>query len=244
MDLSNGGSRDDYGFIVGGRYALGEHSAMRASVARQIRFPTLRDLYAADRGNPDLEPEQTNSYEIGLQHLFGATSAFGEVVLFRTDADDFIERIGDNPAMNLEEYRFQGIELTGGYRPTDSLQLALGYTYLDSENRSPDRDTDKLQNRPRNKYSLTGDYDASWGSRLRVELLHLDGSYALSRTTPTTALELDSYTVVNVVLSHAFRDGRYSLYLRAQNLLDEDYVESYGFEQPGRTVFVGLDVRL
>ncbi len=106
--------------------------------------------------------------------------------------------------MNMDEYLFQGLELTGSYRPVEPLQLALGYTYLDSENRSPGVDTTKLQNRPRHKYTLAGDYDFAGGTRLRTEVLRMSGSYALSRTTPTTALELDSCTVVNMVVSHAF----------------------------------------
>jgi hypothetical protein len=127
------------------------------------------------------------------------------------------------------------------YRPVDALTLALGYTYLDSENRSPGADTTVLQNRPEHKYSLTGDYDLASGTRLRLELLRATDSYALSRSTPTTALKLDSYTVANVVVSQSFRNDTLSVFARAQNLFDEDYAESFGFEQPGRTCISGLE---
>jgi hypothetical protein len=36
------------------------------------------------------------------------------------------------------------------------------------------------------------------------------------------------------------QDGQAELYARVVNLLDEDYVQSFGFPEPGRYAFVGL----
>jgi vitamin B12 transporter len=183
------------------------------------------------------------NYEVGLRHLFADAGATVELVLYRIDAKDFIERPpGGGAAENFDEYRFQGVEFTAALRPIDPLLVAFGYTYLDAENRSPGADTRTLQNRPEHKYSLAADYDMATGTTLRLEVIRATDSYALSRTTPTTTLKLDSYTVVNLVVSQDLPGDRVRVFARAQNLLDENYAESFGFEQPGRTIFVGGDI--
>ena len=59
-------------------------------MARQIRFPTLRDLFDTARGNPDLEPERTLHYQLGVERALGSGASRLEVALFQIDADDFI----------------------------------------------------------------------------------------------------------------------------------------------------------
>ena len=44
-----------------------------------------------------------------------------EGVLFRIDADDFIERVPGGITQNFEEYRFQGVEVSAGYRGLERL---------------------------------------------------------------------------------------------------------------------------
>jgi vitamin B12 transporter len=79
---------------------------------------------------------------------------------------------------------------------------------------------------------------------VRVEFLRVTDSYALSRSTPTTALKLDDYSVVNAKISQAFWNDRMRIFGRVENAFDENYEESFGFPQPGRTWFAGVDFRL
>jgi outer membrane cobalamin receptor len=164
-------------------------------------------------------------------------------VLFRLDADDFIERVPGGVTQNFEEYRYSGLELSASYRTIERLGLAATYTYLDSENRSSGADTTTLQNRPEHKFSMRVDYDLTPTVRIGGNYLYAADSYTLSRTTPTTAREIGDYGVLDLDASVAFMDGRLRTYARIHNAFDEDYEESFGFPQPGRTYVLGAEWR-
>jgi len=243
INIPGRGRVDDTSFTVGAVYAQPGLPGLHASIARKIRFPTLRDLFAADRGNPDLNPEVTLNYEVGVEHTFRQLPVTGGVTLFRIDAEEFIERIDGGRTQNFEELRFQGAEVELGYAPTTDSRFRFSYTLLDSENRSPDAPIETLQNRPRHKLAFRADHDFAFGAEAQFELVHNRERYVLSRGDADRAKELDDYTVVNMAVAQPLWNDRVWLTLRAENLLDADYAESFGFEQPGRTVFVGLKLK-
>ncbi len=57
-------------------------------------------------------------------------------------------------------------------------------------------------------------------------------------------MELGDYTVVGLSFSQSLVSDRLRVIGRLSNLLDEDYVESVGFPSPGRTLSVGVELRL
>ena len=180
---SRDAGRSDSGgsLLLGADYRLGAATTLRGSVGQKLRYPTLRDLYAADQGNPDLSAETTQTLDIALEHRFGATGPTIEGVVFVIEADDFIERISGGITQNFEEYKFTGIELTASYRAAEQLALAASYTYMESENRSSTADTETLQNRPEQKFALRVDYNVTPAIRLGGDFLYVADSYALSR---------------------------------------------------------------
>ena len=56
--------------------------------------------------------------------------------------------------------------------------------------------------------------------------------------------KLDDYTVVNMKVSQTFGKTGLEVNIGAENLLDEDYEESYGLPQPGRILYAGLEYSL
>ena len=235
---------DDEGVhaLLGVRRALGSAWAIRGSVARKIRFPTLRDLYGAGRGNPDLEAETTRHYELGVERVFGGDRDHRvEMVLYRLDGDDFIQGLPGEPLANTEDTRRQGVELSGFHRLGQRQRIDWSYTYLDAEDRSPGADTSTIQNQPRHKAALAATVRLPFALEGRGDVLHVADSYALSRTRPTRRMELGDYTLVSLGLSRPI--GAH-LRLRAQvdNLLDESYFESIGFPGPGRTGWLRLEL--
>jgi len=204
----------------------------------------LRDLYAVDRGNPELEPETTDTYELGWRQDFSSAGLAFEAVLFHIDADDFIERpLTGGLVQNFEAYQFPG---RGGH-PCEpligSLRLDRGHTWTDSENQSSGADIETLQNRPEHKFALRADYEFAGGWRV-------GGPGSTSPTaTPCRARrrpraqELGDYNVLDLDVSFEF-GGNARVYARIENALDELYEESFGFPQAGRHARAGAEVRL
>ena len=235
---------DEWSYLVGASYTLTDNTRLRGSYARQIRFPTLRDLYETGRGNPELLPERTDNVELALEHDLSDGRSSVEFLLYRVEAKDFIERGLSGLAENFDQLRFQGVEVNGQFAPGENLKLRLGYTWLDAENTGENAATTAVQNRPEHKLSLRTDYDFASGTRLYAAWMYVAGAVALSRTVPVVTTETGSYNVVDLGASRSFRNDRVRLIARVENLFDENYQESYGFPQPGRRFYIGTEFRL
>ncbi len=148
---AEGGKTDTEGmFLVGGFLDFPTGTRLRGSVARKIRFPSLRQLYEIDTGNPGLEAERSYGFEVGVeQELPGQTLL--ALTGFQTELYGFIERISGQPFENRERLRMRGFELTAASRPWEPLFLRFGYTFLDARDIADDSPFDELQSRPRHK---------------------------------------------------------------------------------------------
>lgn len=107
-----------------------------------LRFENTAVGYRVD-GNPDLEPERSRGFNIGTTWLPTATTSL-TATLFHNRVEDLIEIVLVEPGpptiysyRNVARARLNGIDLQMQWRPVPSVQLRLGYGYLDSE----DRDT-------------------------------------------------------------------------------------------------------
>lgn len=111
-------------------YKLSDMADVTASYSRRINRPNGRDLdptpnyynrYTIRFGNPDLEPEYTNSYEVGLLKRFGQGRSFVSGDVFRRVTNNKIDRtevLGDDGIYYLYTDNFDkdyatGLELTG-----------------------------------------------------------------------------------------------------------------------------------
>jgi outer membrane receptor protein involved in Fe transport len=240
--------QDDGDTSHSGSYQLGLHydlfagTQLRANHARKIHFPSISQLYDVTSGNEGLKAERTLHYEIGVnQQLPAATNL--DLDGFMIDAKDFIEKNDfTNRYENFEEYRFQGVELALENRFVAHLLLRASYSYLYSENRSAGSTIQELQYRPKNKVTLEGRYDFTFGLSVNASLLYVGHQYFLDKTA-TLKQRLNDYTLVNLKLSQDLLAKRLNLYLGADNLFDEDYEQSYGLPQAGRTLYAGMEYR-
>jgi outer membrane cobalamin receptor len=232
----------DYSYEVGAHYDLFSGTRLRASHARKIRFPSIRQLYEVGTGTSDLEAERTLHYEAGVEQQFPVETLVS-LTAFLIDAEDFIEKNDVTDRFeNFEEYRFKGFEIGAENRYVENLMLRVAYSYLDSENRSTGRD--ELQYRPRDKFTVEGRYRFPWGMTAYGSLLYVGHQYFYNSVVPPVQKKrLNDYTVVDVKVSQDLLDDRLGVYVGVNNLFDEDYEQSYGLPQPGRTLYAGATYR-
>jgi outer membrane receptor protein involved in Fe transport len=216
---------------------------LRASAAKKIRFPSIRQLYDVDSGNEDLDAEESWNFEIGVtQRLPGDVVL--DVAAYLVDVRDYIERIPpDDTFLNNDHYRFRGIDVSLSAQPWDAVDANLFASFLDSENESSNAAQDDLQNRPRVRYGGEAVYQLPLGFAARVAVSRIRDQIVFSRTTPQTRRELRDYTLVDLKLSKTFIDERFDLYVGVNNVGDEDYEQSYALPQAGRTFSGGVEGR-
>jgi len=243
LDKKDGGSDDDRGsYLLGTRYRISDNTQARASVSKKIRFPSIKQLYDGSNANTDLKTEKSMNYELGItQQLPWNIEA--DLVGFLNDVEDYIEENELSGYFeNFEEYRFMGIELTLEKRFLETGSVRVGYTYMDSEDRSSDTERDEMQYRPEHKVTLEGRYGWNFGLSAYTSFMYVADQYYYSRTTPLQKRKLDNYALVDVKLEQRIINDCLNAYVGVNNLLDKDYEESYCFPQAGRLVYGGLKV--
>jgi vitamin B12 transporter len=242
FDKDTGDSDDDSEFLVGAYYDVFENTRIKGSAARKIRFPSIRQLYEEDTGNPDLTPEKSNNYEMGIeQRLFENTTL--SLTGFYIDVQDYIEKIPPTDTFqNNDEYLFQGAELTAETSYFKNLWLRTGYTYLDTKDKSPETEREELQYRPRHKLTFETQYVFGFGLSAYASVMYVADQYFYSRNTPLEKAKLNDYTLVDLKLDQAFLNKRLHVYIGVDNLFDQDYEEAYGFPREGRTLYAGTKI--
>jgi vitamin B12 transporter len=234
---------DGQAYGVGASYDPRPGTRLRASVARRFSFPTLRQLYDEGGGNLDLQTEHADVREIGAEQVLPRDGRLG-ITLFQTDARDYIERPERGvPFANHDHYRFRGLELTAEGRPLPGLLMRTGYTFMETEDRSPGAEREALQYRPRHRVTVEGSARVPLGVTATVSVLHVAGQVYYSRQEPVLQAALTDYTLTGVRLSRSIRNGPLEVYAGADNLFDVAYEEQYGFPQATRVLYGGISVR-
>jgi vitamin B12 transporter len=231
-----GARRDDndaFGSHVSGRagllYRLGAGLRAHAAWAQGFRAPALGDLYFPGFGNPDLQPERSDSFEAGL--TWGGDRRSLDVVAFHSDVDDLIVfDLVTNLPQNIGRARSRGLEL-GASLSGRRAWSRLAVTWLDAE----DRDSgEPLARRPKWRGSVVaGRRLARWS---------LTGTFRhVGDRTDLGGVPLDGYQVLDLA-ARLEVSPRLAPYARIENLLDEEYEEAAGFPGPGIGYVAGLAV--
>jgi outer membrane cobalamin receptor len=236
---------NDYSLLVGVRYDLSQDLRVKASYKRNIRFPSLGDLYDLSKGNSSLAAERSFTYEAGVEQKLPQNSTIN-VTGFYTVAENLIQNDqATTKNTNLTEVRFTGMEISATTQWINRLVLRTSYAYLSSEDRSR-AGREQQQYTPGNKVTLDGRYDFECGLTPYMSLLYVGNQYFYTKNnvTPVQKAKLNDYTLVNFKLSQRLIESNVTIYIGANNLFDENYETSYGMPQAGRFFYGGIEFRL
>ena len=231
--------------MVGATYTFNDGTRVFASWAEKIRFPTLSSLYSSSAGNPDLRPEKSTNYVVGISR--GITQyARGEASLFAYDVKDLISRDAPGalaPYMNYGRVFIYGAELVGEVYPTGDLTLRAAYTYNNATNKSEGRVNDNVTFIPDHKLDLNIAYQVPVvGVKVDFNGLYVGQMYGQLPTgaSPTLAvLTTGDYFIMGLRMSKKLFKN-FEAYLGARNLLDKNYEQEVGFPAPGRNLYAGV----
>jgi vitamin B12 transporter len=232
-----------------GSYTVQTGTRLRASYGTGQKAPTFTELYGfypeSFVGNPELKPEYSRGFDVGILQAFGSGRWRADLGYFNERLEDEITTVYDfdsllSSADNLTgESKRQGIEVEVHGRIVDNLDLALSYTFTDTNQPDGSREV----RRPRHMAAANFNYGFLSGRAG----MNLNFSYTGSQTdqvflpplyAPET-VELADYLLVNLTGRYRVMK-RLELYLRAENLFDEAYVNVVGYRSPGRSIHAGV----
>jgi iron complex outermembrane recepter protein len=213
-------------FTAGVNYLFLERSYLYLSYAEGFRYPVLDELFSffTNTINPDLVPQTSDDYEIGVRHYFTDT-IYGNVNVFRLETKN---EIFFNSATYANENldattRRDGVEVSAGLDGR-SFSVEGTYTYRDTEILGGAFAGNEVPNVPRHQASV----DLTWRP-LEGLTLALNGIYVGERYLESdyaNAFEQqDTYTVFNVKAKYTWQ--KYTAFLDLNNIFNEKY-SSYG----------------
>ncbi|TCJ15177.1 TonB-dependent receptor [Parasulfuritortus cantonensis] len=238
---------------VGLRYRLSAATSLYAT-AGTAYVPALNSLKfrsgSAWLNNPDLEPEKSVSYEVGVNHRIGPASV--RAALFHTDYRDKISSIqtssGKWQFQNIGKVRVNGFEF-GVDAALGAWSPYLNFSYTDS--RIVDNPSDpltegrQLQRVAPRKLNLGVVYAPSDRYYVRLAGRYV-GDYYFDDRNSETARNPDHFVAdfkAGYRLPVAGPVRRAELSLAVNNLFDRRYREQQYEYMDGRNLWLGLDMR-
>ncbi|MDX1482546.1 MAG: TonB-dependent receptor [Woeseiaceae bacterium] len=213
-------------------------TVLRANWGQGFSLPGFFALASPLVGNPDLVPETSTSYDLGVTRRFGNRGSAATLALFRNRFEDLIDFDATIFLMvNRDRLDADGVELQVDYAASERLRLYAHATWLDLHLRNSDAN---LAQRP----EWRGGVAVSWlpADEWQLEASLLQTGRSFDSSVPTGDTTLDSYTRVDVVVTY-HRSDRLHATLGVDNVFDEDYYEAVGFPAPGARARLGLRYR-
>lgn len=209
--------------------------SLHASIGSGFRAPSLNDLFYPGFANPDLAPETSLGLDAGVRWSPVEGGPRVDLTVFRNDIDDLVS-FGPRGPENLGRVLTRGVEATLAWH-VDALDLAASYTLTDATDR---RTGLALVRRPRHAGSVRALVFPASRISVMSRLRLLGRRFDLGAS---GRVELAPYAVWDMAASVDVAPG-VTLRARADNLLDADYSEVYGYGVPGRSAYLGVDLRL
>ncbi len=252
------GARMEHSNIFGYRFAprgavsfrLPADTYLRLSLGRGIKQPTLLESFAAAStfvGNPNLRPAKTDSFEAGLTRQWWGGRLRTDVAWFRNRYTDLIQFVsGPAPLFigtwqNVSSSRSRGVEVSGSAKITSYITARGSYTRLNTRILGSASTSDigqQLLRRPRNSGTASLEitrarWNAIIGARFTGNSRNAFASFGVNRIT--------AYNVGYLSASlNATR--QVSLFIRINNLFDEQYQEVNGYGAWSRNALGGVRV--
>jgi outer membrane cobalamin receptor len=219
--------------ILGVKFNPNGWTDLHLTLSQKSHFPSMKNLYSLPEngGNPDLRDEIGTNLEVGFTYDRGW---FLSGAVFHNLIRDMIEsRINSDfikQNINIARARISGFELEAR-KAFGPFSVSAGYTYLHTRNEESDERLDLIPASQLNAslrfyraelFSLT-----LWGIYASDAIYHSNNGVVV----------VDPYAVVNAALEHGF--GKFSVYLKAENLLDKEYWSEPGWPMKARTLTLG-----
>ncbi len=257
--FATAGVRHDYYNVFGdattyrvtGGYLIKEtNTKIRSSYATGFRAPTVNELFWPDFGNPDVQPEHSQSFDVGVDQTLFADRVTISGGYFWNRYRDLIQTIqsaaicgagsfGANYCpVNVASAKTQGWEsmvnivMVQEQPWVKRLELKGQYTLTLTRDLMT---SGRLRRWPVNQASLSLYYQPMDSVHTILDFRFVGEQYNGAGDTQPVG----SFDVVNLAVNYDFSD-QFQAYVRVDNLFDEEYEEILYYGTPGRSVFGGI----
>lgn len=206
--------------------------------------PSLYQLYSP-YGNLDLTPEENATAEVGFEATFwNKKITLNAVGFYREESNSigfyFDPDTFESYYVNVEgENKVRGIETTLTYNFSSKVRVSGNYSFTDIP-----EELNRLI--PKHKGNIALDYQMNARTFASINYQYVDGrrdAFFDGGTFATTNVFLGSYQLLNGLLKYEVLKNRMSVFGAVNNILNEEFVETVGYNTRGRNVKIGLNLQ-
>ena len=251
-------------------YKIDNNTKLRSAFGTGVRFGALDEYHYEESllDKSGLKPEESKSFDIGIDKLFAKYNLDLSATLFYLEYDNHMSNWKGNteggkqdsydPNTFLGGYVYentnakvksQGFEIASNWNPKSDLNIKFGYAFTDSyagdvcDDPQPATGVclDEMILRVP-KHSINSSINKKITKKIDASMLL---KFASERRDVGNAnnsyldVILSDYTTVDLLGNYKISDN-YNLNFSLTNLLDEDFQEAYQYRAPGRSFKFGL----
>ena len=214
-----------------------------ASYSTAYITPSLYQLYSP-YGNLVLTPEKNSTVESGFEVVLLNKKVTLNTVGFYREENNSIG-FYTNPVTYASNYvnvngtyNAKGIETMFSVSASEKLKFNANYTFTQVEQ--------PLQRLiPKHKGNLSLDYEFSEKATFNLAYQYVDkrkDTFFDGGTYETTPVILDSYQLVNAIGNFKIIKNRLNVFASVNNIFNEDFEETVGYNTKGRNIKIGLNL--
>ncbi len=220
-----------------GAYKLNKYGTkIRGAYATAFRVPTFNQLLFPGFGNPNLVPEDTDSWEVGLRQEFLDGRIVIDTTYFDIDYNNLIVSQflnGTFGAFQVDRATAVGFETSGSFQIHKNFRVSATHTYLDTQDINT---RSQLPRRPENIYTVNLHW-SPWECFDALLGVHTRGSAFSSFP---ARRRVGGNTVARVALAlRPMKNLEFTV--RLENILNERYEVAIPFGTQPRSGFVGMN---
>jgi vitamin B12 transporter len=211
---------------------------IRGTWGEGYKLPSFFALGDPNIGNPDLLPERSRGWDIGVEKEFFDAKLFVSGVWFHNSFRDLIDfSANEFRLVNRREVVTKGTELEARFRATSAIQLLTHLNYVDANIQGS---TEPLRDRPKWRGGFGLDWDIK--NSLRLHLAYTAVGERFDFQIPVAERTIaKQYQTLDLAASYPIVEGIIA-FLRVDNLLDREYQEFVGFPNPGIYARAGVSL--
>ncbi|MHB9040593.1 MAG: TonB-dependent receptor plug domain-containing protein [Melioribacteraceae bacterium] len=215
---------------------------LRMSYGSGFKAPSLFYLFDPAFGNPNLQPEKSNGWDLGIDQSFESGQYNFGITYFNLVLDNMFGFDSNFRTVNIAKASSRGIEFTASIINVRDFSLSANYTFTETKDDyelSPDYNKPLLR-RPKQQANFDINYRVNDKTSFNFQLHYVgkrdDKDFS---TFPASRVSIPDYTLVNIASSYKLFDYL-ELTARIENLFNKQYEEALYYGTLGRSFYAGV----
>jgi len=238
-------------------FKITEKISLRAGYGHAFNAPTGKQMspgYYANMGphsfigNPDLKPETSDSYEVGVEYFDEQLTA--KAFYFHKKIEDLLDytTVAFHPprrtiqTTNVNEAEVDGIEIEFGAKLSDSFDFLANYNYLDAKNTM---DNIPLTGRPEHSFNFRISHQSERLGLKTTLRYQYTGKQFYEKNRMGELEEVSGYSLWHAAINKNLASN-FDLQLGVENIGDvrlADKTDLFPYEERGRFFYANLRMR-